>query len=655
MEFITMFKNLLVNWIKTKAGEFLDDINENNLNYSMIYGTVELKDVVLKPNAVTDFLSIQLGKEQAFEVKAGRLDYIQLSIPWANIFGGSEMRLEIDGLYILLGSVESYSKKRVEEIEQKLKQALLRALDPSVIQKVITEAKKHPSLLKKMFKNIFNNLKIKVRNVHVRYEDTVTNPGKPFAAGITLEELCMCTTDPKWDEIKVDALAKVIYKHGQISRFFLYWNPWVSSSDLVGGTDRVSSGKWKSLLKQSIRSKTISTVKFTPVLEPYSAEAKVIYNNDYNYDRPKIDVSFSVKTAKARMSRSQYLSIMHWLEYSKWYDIKRPYREFRPTTHFSSNVRAWFRYAIISVLELNVRPYTWRRIKEYTLKRREVYEKYWTLYKKYLMSEEDINIKQQLEELEKSMDVPIILSARKHAKNKCERKTHRISKDKREKIRNEDMRKRTNSGWLNNFKGFYLGGSKQEKTSVDNQEILYQRCEEAEHLQNMPKGYVAHRIQLKVETSMGSLVMYECLGSPRILNVKMNQMEIYYENRPGVEGMRVLSKMRRLKIYGISTDNKPVKLFTSYGGNFNLTGQTFTVEYDALLAAPGEERTIIPLEIVYDQHAIAEIINFFQSSDGTEDTDIPTLALEYLWRVLDYSRNKVAESIKKRSRNGSHD
>lgn len=32
---------------------------------------------------------------------------------------------------------------------------------------------------------------------------------------------------------------------------------------------------------------------------------------------------------------------------------------------------------------------------------------------------------------------------------------------------------------------------------------------------------------------------------------------------------RVLSKMRRLKIYGISTDNKPVKLFTSYGGNFS--------------------------------------------------------------------------------------
>lgn len=46
------------------------------------------------------------------------------------------MRLEIDGLYILMGSMESYSRKRVEEFEQKLKQALLRSLDPSVIQKV---------------------------------------------------------------------------------------------------------------------------------------------------------------------------------------------------------------------------------------------------------------------------------------------------------------------------------------------------------------------------------------------------------------------------------------------------------------------------------------------------------------------------------------
>ena len=65
-------------------------------------------------------------------------DYIRLSIPWGNLFGGTEVRLEVDGLYILLSPVmmDSYNKERVEKMEQSLKQAMLHALDPSVIQKV---------------------------------------------------------------------------------------------------------------------------------------------------------------------------------------------------------------------------------------------------------------------------------------------------------------------------------------------------------------------------------------------------------------------------------------------------------------------------------------------------------------------------------------
>lgn len=51
-------------------------------------------------------------------------------------------------------------------------------------------------------------------------------------------------------------------------------------------------------------------------------------------------------------------------------------------------------------------------------KRRRDYEEYWRLYKMYLESEEDVNIKQRLEVLEKSMDVTIILKARKLAKDK---------------------------------------------------------------------------------------------------------------------------------------------------------------------------------------------------------------------------------------------
>lgn len=42
-------------------------------------------------------------------------------------------------------------------------------------------------------------------------------------------------------------------------------------------------------------------------------------------------------------------------------------------------------------------------------------------------------------------------------------------------------------------------------------------------------------------------------------------------------------------------------------------------------------------------------MNFFQSSDDMEDTDIHALVLEKLYRVLDYSKHKVVELMKKRS------
>lgn len=50
--------------------------------------------------------------------------------------------------------------------------------------------------------------------------------------------------------------------------------------------------------------------------------------------------------------------------------------------------------------------------------KRRVYEEYLTFYKMYLESEEAANIKQLLEELEKAMDVHIIIIARERVKEK---------------------------------------------------------------------------------------------------------------------------------------------------------------------------------------------------------------------------------------------
>lgn len=45
---------------------------------------------------------------------------------------------------------------------------------------------------------IVDNLQFTMKNIHIRYEDKISDPGHPFAAGITLKELSALSTDEEW-------------------------------------------------------------------------------------------------------------------------------------------------------------------------------------------------------------------------------------------------------------------------------------------------------------------------------------------------------------------------------------------------------------------------------------------------------------------------
>lgn len=52
---------------------------------------------------------------------------------------------------------------------------------------------------------------VRISNIHIRYEDKVTNPGVPFALGLTMHTLVFNTADgvenkPPWQIFKVTYL-----------------------------------------------------------------------------------------------------------------------------------------------------------------------------------------------------------------------------------------------------------------------------------------------------------------------------------------------------------------------------------------------------------------------------------------------------------------
>jgi len=53
------------------------------------------------------------------------------------------------------------------------------------------------SFVEKLVANVIKNLEVTVTNIHVRFEDSVTNSKKPFSVGVTLRELSLrvCSTN----------------------------------------------------------------------------------------------------------------------------------------------------------------------------------------------------------------------------------------------------------------------------------------------------------------------------------------------------------------------------------------------------------------------------------------------------------------------------
>lgn len=76
-------------------------------------------------------------------------------------------------------------------------------------------------------------------------------------------------------------------------------------------------------------------------------------------------VSYLVNMYNFYFQSLQYVSATQWLEFSKRLEVNRRYRKFRPTSSVKLSVKSWWRYAYVSVLEHNIKPYSWPKIVQY--------------------------------------------------------------------------------------------------------------------------------------------------------------------------------------------------------------------------------------------------------------------------------------------------
>ncbi|KAF4529867.1 hypothetical protein B566_EDAN018118, partial [Ephemera danica] len=208
-----MFESTAAWLLNRVLGKYVQDLDSEQLNVGVFSGEVRLTDLRLKPEALL------------------------------------ERRL-----------VRAAKRKLVEQLESSCSFLTTNTTDGM-----------QPGLAQQLAASLLGHVRFTLRNVHLRYEDTVSSPEAPLSCGLCLHSLSLETTNSKWKPASPAAGASAVYQLARAESFSLYWNARTPPNALV-----LFCENWRHAMAQGLRTFSVNGEPFDFVVKPVSAKAKLI-------------------------------------------------------------------------------------------------------------------------------------------------------------------------------------------------------------------------------------------------------------------------------------------------------------------------------------------------------------------------------------------
>ncbi|XP_026736347.1 vacuolar protein sorting-associated protein 13A-like [Trichoplusia ni] len=611
-----MFEGAVAGILNRLLGKYVQDLDTENLNVGIFSGNVNLTDLKLKPEALYEL-------DLPIDVKIGTIGRIGLQIPWAGLYT-QPVVVHIEDVLVLVGPAISNSY-----FDPEREKRLTRAAKRKILQDLEAESdvlKGPQNFFGHLFTAIVNNLQIYVRNVHVRYEDSISSKDGPLACGLCLQSLSIETTNSKWKPSVTPADASTVYQMMRIESMSAYWNPTATALDdnETAHITPMQYYNWKHYMLTGLDKFSMHHEDFEFLLKPVTCKVKVLINRSGEARVPRLLLDAVLQDSALQLSRRQYLSINNLMTSFAMIKINRKYRHLHPGVPLSKDVRKWWKYAYNVVVEQRVRPYTWPAIK----KHRENYNEYKMIYKSTLRSPNDIELKLDLQKCEDSLPIVSVIIAREQAKFEVlAQEPERI-----EVVETEyDWWKPTISPEDNDMdevkthvelcvksersKTLWSHLSSPEKKKV---------CELIGYVEGAPrpdksKQYIEHKINLTLANSSITLMN----RNKEVLVVTLTQFLASLETRPSAKAYKLSGRAESIVVEGVTADGELVPLLTPERGAAPTCCNLLALDLERNPAAAEAHYALCclaePVELVYVEHSFTELINFFQTHSMTTD------------------------------------
>ena len=148
-----------------------------------------------------------------------------LKIPWKNLYS-LPVEADVEDLYLLVApnAAVNYDPVKHEKAEFDAKKAELVKVEEAKKRELEKDQPKaDKSFTEKLVAQIINNVQIRIKNVHIRYEDRTTSV-IPFAFGITLGSLEVHTTNADWQKAFLSEALSKVFKVAKLDGLAVYMN-----------------------------------------------------------------------------------------------------------------------------------------------------------------------------------------------------------------------------------------------------------------------------------------------------------------------------------------------------------------------------------------------------------------------------------------------
>ncbi|KAG6851060.1 hypothetical protein H0H93_002952 [Arthromyces matolae] len=436
--------NVLFNRI---LAPYVENLDLNQVNYGIGQGQLILRNLRLKKGALDKF-------RLPVDVLQGHLGKLSLSLHWLNL-GNQPVEILVEDVYLLVVP-SSQTAHDPQEDENRAQAAKLERLENAELLHMQSktaapdESSQSKGLWESLIAKVINNLQIIVKNIHMRYEDNLSVPGHPFAAGVTLSEFNAVSVNQHWEPAFIESTAGAIHKLANLQSLALYFD--TNSRSLA----QTSPDDFKKDFFEMI-SHSEAGSKHQFILKPVSGEGRVIVNHKTGEDYPRFDVQLIFDEIGVALDDNQYRDIISLLDMYHVYARQRQYQKYRPQDTSLSPAKSRLLFAgtaIIEGIRERNRKWTW----SYFADRRDDRTKYVDLFEKKTLNVLAGMEVHDLEALERKLAYEDIRFYRSIARS-------RLRKDQalRKRLQNEKPQATSQQSWTS----WIWGSSTKSETSED--------------------------------------------------------------------------------------------------------------------------------------------------------------------------------------------